>query len=88
MWTATRPLLVKLLPRIMLGVAALNSVAMMYFVPLVLKEGVVNAATRMPFETSIARQLESFPEGVPILMHNVRSHWGDPADGHSAEANR
>ena len=70
MWTATRPLLVKLLPRIMLGAAALNSVAMMYFVPLVLKEGVVNAATRMPFETSIARQLESFPQGVPILMHN------------------
>ena len=69
MWTATRPLLVKLLPRIMLGVAALNSVAMTYFVPLVLKEGVVNAATRMPYETSIARQLESFPEGVPILMH-------------------
>ena len=69
-WTATRPLLVKLLPRIMLGVAALNSVAMMYFVPLVLKEGIVNAATRMPFESSIARQLESFPQGVPILMHN------------------
>lgn len=67
--TATRPLLVKLLPRIMLGVAALNSVAMMYFMPLVLKEGVVNAATRIPFETSIARQLESFPQGVPILMH-------------------
>ena len=69
MWVTTRPLLVKLLPRIMLGVAALNSVGMMYFVPLVLKEGEVNAATRMPYETSIARQLESFPQGVPILMH-------------------
>ena len=69
MWVTTRPLLTKLLPRIMLGVAALNSVAMMYFVPLVLKEGEVNAMTRMPFETSIARQLESFPQGVPILMH-------------------
>ena len=69
MWVTTRPLLTKLLPRIMLGVTALNSVAMMYFVPLVLKEGEVNAMTRMPFETSIARQLESFPQGVPILMH-------------------
>ena len=68
MWVTTRPLLAKLLPRIMLGVAALNSVAMMYFVPLVFKEGVVNAATRIPFETSIARQLESLPAGVPILM--------------------
>jgi hypothetical protein len=64
----TRPLLSKLLPRIALGVAALNSVAMMYFVPLVLKEGMVNAVTRQALETSIARQLQSFPVGVPILM--------------------
>jgi len=64
----TRPLLAKLLPRIALGVAALNSLAMMYFVPLVLKEGMVNAMTRQALETSIARQLESFPAGVPILM--------------------
>jgi len=63
-----RPLLAKLLPRIALGVAALNSLAMMYFVPLVLKEGMVNAVTRQALETSIARQLESFPAGVPILM--------------------
>ncbi len=66
----TKPLLAKLLPRILLGVAALNSVAMMYFVPLVLKEGMVNAATRQALETAIARQLESFPAGVPILMHH------------------
>ncbi len=67
---AARPLLTKLLPRIGLAVAALNSVAMMYFVPLVLKEGMVNAVTRQALETSIARQLQSFPGGVPILMHH------------------
>ena len=46
-----------------MAVAALNSVAMMYFVPLVLKEGMVNAVTRQALETSIARQLQSFPAG-------------------------
>ena len=66
----TRPLLMKLLPRIGLAVAALNAMAMMYSVPLVLKEGMVNAVTRQALETSIARQLESFPVGVPILMHH------------------
>jgi hypothetical protein len=69
-FAVSRPLLAKLMPRIVLGLAALNSVIMMYSVPLVLKEGIVNAATRMSFETSIARQLESFPAGVPILMNN------------------
>jgi hypothetical protein len=48
----------------------LNSVGMMYFVPLVLKEGKVNATTRMAFERSLAVQLQSFPAGVPILMYN------------------
>lgn len=65
---ASKPTLTKLLPRIGLAVAALNAIAMMYFVPLVLKEGMVNAVTRQAFETSIARQIESFPVGVPILM--------------------
>ncbi len=66
----TRPLLAKLMPQIAIGAAVLNSLAMMYFVPLVLKEGMVNAATRMSFETAIARQLESFPAGMPILMRD------------------
>src|SRR6185437_3747875 len=49
---------------------ALNAVAMMYFVPLVLKEGMVNSTTRISLETSIARVLQSFPPNVPILMYN------------------
>lgn len=73
-WAVARPALTKpltiWLPRIALGLAALNSAVMIFSVPLVLKEGMVNAVTRMAFETSIARQLESFPAGVPILMAN------------------
>ena len=50
--------------------AAANSLAMMYRVPSVLKEGMVNATTRMAFEQSLAQILNSFPPGVPILMYN------------------
>jgi len=65
-----RPLLAKWMSPVALALVAANSAAMMYFVPLVLKEGIVNAQTRMPFESAIARQLESFPAGAPILMYN------------------
>jgi hypothetical protein len=64
-----RPSVAKQLPRIALGLIAINSAAMIFFTPLVLLEGIVNASTRVPFETSIARQLQSLPAGVPILMH-------------------
>jgi hypothetical protein len=39
-----------------------------YSPPLVLKEALVNAATRIPFERNLALVLEEFPPGVPILM--------------------
>jgi hypothetical protein len=39
-----------------------------YGPPLVLKEGLVNAATRVPFERNLALVLEEFPPGSPILM--------------------
>jgi hypothetical protein len=45
-----------------------NSIAMMYFVPLVLKEGMVNATTRQALESSIALELEQMPENVPVMM--------------------
>ena len=48
---------------------ALNTIAMMYFTPLVLKEGMVNSTTRVAFEAALARQLESFPPGSPIMMY-------------------
>ncbi|HEY4379029.1 MAG TPA: hypothetical protein VGN01_01715 [Acidobacteriaceae bacterium] len=39
-----------------------------YSPPLVLKEAVVNASTRVPFEQNLALVLEQFPPGAPILM--------------------
>ncbi len=48
---------------------------MMYRVPLVLKEAQVNSTTRVAFETALARELKSFPAGVPILMY-ISDHVG------------
>jgi hypothetical protein len=45
-----------------------NCIAMMYFVPLVLKEGMVNATTRQALERSIALELEQMPAKVPVMM--------------------
>jgi Dolichyl-phosphate-mannose-protein mannosyltransferase len=39
-----------------------------YTPPLVLKEALVNAATRVPFERNLALVLEELPPGAPILM--------------------
>jgi hypothetical protein len=39
-----------------------------YEPPLVLKEALVNATTRVPFEQNLALVLEEFPPGSPILM--------------------
>ena len=64
------PLVARLLQPITLLLIALNTVAMMYKIPLVLKEGIVNSITRVAFESSIAREIHAFPEGVPILMYN------------------
>ena len=67
---ASKPLAAKLMEPIVLMLIAANTIAMIYFVPLVLKEGMVNATTRVPFEAAIARELERLPAGVPILMQN------------------
>jgi hypothetical protein len=39
-----------------------------YAPPLVLKEALVNATTRVPFEQDVAMVLEEFPAGSVILM--------------------
>jgi hypothetical protein len=39
-----------------------------YSPPLVLKEALVNASTRIPFERNLALVLEDLPPGVPILI--------------------
>ncbi len=52
-----------------------NCVAMMYHIPLVLKEGIVNAGTRIPYERAIATILEEIPSRVPVMM-STTAHVG------------
>ncbi len=44
--------------RFCLLLVALNAVGMMYRVPLVLKEAIVNSTTRIAFETALGRELD------------------------------
>jgi len=69
-WDTSRPLLTRLLHPIVLFLIVVDSAAMIYRVPLVLKEGMVNSVTRIAFEQNLGRILQSFPAGVPILMYN------------------
>jgi hypothetical protein len=52
-----------------------NSIAMMYRIPLVLKEGMVNSTTRVALERLIATQLETMPANVPVMMA-LNAHVG------------
>jgi hypothetical protein len=52
-----------------------NCIAMMYFIPLVLKEGMVNSTTRVALERSLATSLEEIPLNVPVMM-SVTNHVG------------
>ena len=69
-WSQSRPLAMRLLQPIALLLIAVNAVLMMRVPPVVLQEAVVNSTTRVGFETSLARELKTFPAGVPILMYN------------------
>ena len=70
-WLASsQPLLARLMQPVALLLIAVNVIAMMYRVPLVLKEAMVNSTTRIPFEEGLARELRSLRAGVPILMYN------------------
>ena len=71
----TRAIAHRLFFPITLALIVLNSIGMIHAVPLVLQEGIRNARTRIPFETSIAEQLRGFPPGVPILMY-TSAHIG------------
>ncbi len=52
-----------------------NCVVMMYSIPLVLQEAVVNASTRMTLENNIAFALEEMPKNVPVMM-SLTNHVG------------
>jgi hypothetical protein len=69
-WSQSQPVKARFLHPVALFLIVINTLAMMHFIPLVLKEGMVNATTRMSLEASVARVLKSFPPGVPILMYN------------------
>lgn len=65
-----QPILARLMHPMALLLIAINTIFMMYRVPLVLKEAMVNSTTRIAFEQAIANELKTFPAGVPILMYN------------------
>ncbi len=69
-WMRSQPVAARLMQPIVLMLVAANAIAMMYHVPLVLKEAMVNSTTRVAFEEAIARELRMFPVGAPILMYN------------------
>jgi hypothetical protein len=69
-WKTSLPMGARVLQPVTILLVVLNSIGMMYQTPLVLKEAQVNSVTRVAFESSIAREIESFPAGVPILMYN------------------
>lgn len=65
-----QPLTARLMQPVAILLIVLNCIAMMYKVPLVLKEAEVNSTTRVAFEKALAQILDSFPPGSPILMYN------------------
>ena len=69
-WSESQPLVKRVMQPIALLLIALNTIGMMYRTPLVLKEAITNSTTRVGFETALARQLLSFPQGSTILMYN------------------
>jgi hypothetical protein len=64
-----KPLASRLLYPVALSLTILNTAAMIYKGPLVLKEAMANSKTRVAFEQALARTLASFPPGEPILMY-------------------
>jgi hypothetical protein len=61
-------------PLVMVLCAA-NCIAMMYAIPLVLMEGMVNATTRVSFERALAVTLDEVPANDPVMM-STSAHVG------------
>lgn len=66
----TSPMAARVMAPVAFGLIAVNSLWMIYKIPLVLKEGIVNSTTRMALEQALADQLRLLPAAVPILMYN------------------
>lgn len=70
-WLRERqPLAGRLLQPVVLLLIVLNTIGMMYQVPLVLKEAQVNSVTRVAFEKALAQIIDGLPPGSQILMYN------------------
>jgi len=65
----------RLWPSVAAMLCVANCVGMMYKVPSVLKEGIVNASTRVPFEHELSTVLDEFPREVPVMM-STSAHIG------------
>ncbi|WP_235011683.1 glycosyltransferase family protein [Bryocella elongata] len=65
----------KLWPKVALALCALNCVGMMVRTPLVLKEAMVNARTRMALEKALAFEMETLPYDEPVMM-STTDHVG------------
>ena len=65
----------RLWPSVAAVLCVANCVGMMYKVPSVLKEGIVNASTRVPFEHQLSTVLDEFPREVPVMM-STSAHIG------------
>jgi hypothetical protein len=66
----SQPLWSRILQPVSILLIALNTIWMMYRVPLVLKEAQMNSTTRISFEAQLANEIRSFAPGLPILMYN------------------
>ncbi len=73
--TATRLLAARFWQPVAMLLCVANCIVMMYRIPPVLKEGIVNATTRVPFEHALAMTLEQFPQDVPVMM-STTNHVG------------
>lgn len=65
----------RLLQPVAMLLCVANCIAMMYSIPLVLKEGIVNATTRVPFEHALSVYLAQVPADQPVMMA-VSAHVG------------
>lgn len=65
-----KPLAVGLIFPIAMMLIVLNTVWMLHATPLVLDEAIHNSRGRLALEEPLARQLETFERGAPILMEN------------------
>ena len=66
----TQPLVARFMPQMAMMVIVLNTIGMMYKVPLVLQEAKHNSVSRVAFDTALAKELDGFMPGMPVMIEN------------------